>query len=408
MKHISFVRKHFLDTLLTLHWRLTLWTAGLFLVLGVGLVAFINGMMSIQIPQVLRVELVPTMQPLSDPFLTSPPAIETPPSVGQTPVPLVTVIQERVIREVRLISLMGIGVFAVIGALGAYWIARKSLHPVRNLSDLVRRIQAQTLHQRLPANGPPDELRELADAFNGMLERLERAFVQQSRFVADAAHELRTPLSSMRANLEVVQQDPHATLLDYKEMSDVLERTLSRLEKLVEDLLLLAKGEKEIQTEPVEIEVLLREIIHGMQPLAQAHHIAINLDLSDSVTVLADPLLLGRAVSNLIENGVRYNHPGGSVTIRVHCTVSEVEIGVEDTGIGIPVDAQLYIFERFYRVDRSRARNRGGAGLGLAITAHIVQLHGGAIRVQSTPGRGSVFTICLPRTREQIAENHFP
>ena len=390
---------------LTLRWRLTIWTAGWFLALSVGLVLFINSMTAVQIPRVLQVELVPTQQPLSDSSAAlSTPTFETPPSFVETPVSQAKGIQEIVIHQVRLISLIGIGLFAFVGAVGAYWIAKQSLHPVQHLSQLVQNIHAQTLHQRLPAEMPPDELKELADDFNEMLARLERAFEQQSHFVANAAHELRTPLATLRTNLEVIQRDSDATLSDYKEMSDVLERALSRLEKLVEDLLLLARGEKEIRAELIEMEVLLGEMMQEIEPLARAHQVSMTLHMSEPVTVLADPLLLARAISNLLENGIRYNQPGGSVTLTVRRTPSGVELWVEDTGTGIPLEAQPHIFERFYRVDHSRARERGGAGLGLSIAAHVVQLHGGSIEVQSTPGKGSRFTIRLPANRQVSGE----
>jgi len=405
MKRILSVRKHPLVLPLTLRGQLTLWTAGLFLVLGLGLVVFINSMTAIQIPQVLHVELVPTVQPSSDHSLLPTPFLENLPPVVEVSDSSAKSMQETIIREVRSISLFGIGVFAVVGAMGAYWIARQALRPVRDLSHLAQTIQAQTLHQRLPAEGPPDELKELADAFNRMLERLERAFEQQNRFVADAAHELRTPLANLRTNLEVVQQDPQASFSDYKEMSAVLERTLSRLEKLVEDLLLLAKGEREIETEPVEMEVLLNEIIQEIEPLARTHQIGVSFHTTEPVIVMADPPLLSRAIGNLLENGIRYNHPGGSVTVGVRYVTTGVEIDVKDTGIGIPLEAQPHIFERFYRVDRSRTRNRGGSGLGLSIAAHIIQLHGGNIRFQSAPGMGTNFTIWLPGIANEITDD---
>jgi len=397
--------KHRLAKSFTLRWRLTLWTAGLFLVLGLGLVLFITSMTAIQIPQILRIELEPTQQPLSDyPAVLPTSSHETPPPFEETPDSQAEGAPEIVIRQVRSISLIGIGLFALVGAVGAYWIAKQSLRPVRHLSRLAQEIQVQTLHQHLPAEGPPDELKELADAFNGMLLRLEKAFEQQNHFIADAAHELRTPLATLRTNLEVIQRDPDATLSDYKEMSSVLERALSRLEKLVEGLLLLAKGEKEIRTEPVEMEVLLGEIMQEIEQLARTHQVRISLDVRESLTVRADTPLLGRAISNLLENGIRYNRPGGSVTVTVQRALNGVEICVEDTGIGIPLDAQPHIFERFYRVDRSRAREQGGYGIGLSIVAHIVHLHGGHIQLQSTPGLGSIFTIWLPTAGSQASE----
>lgn len=387
---------------LTLRRRLALWAFGLLLVLGLSLTAYINIMVPIRVPQaiseVITVELVPTPHPVNEPLLpTAPLPPLALPSEPQEVAPLsVEQIQGIALREVRLISLIGVGVFALLGAVGAYWIAQQALRPVKHLTCRVREIGAETLDRRLALEGPPDEVKELADAFDHMLERLEQAFEQQSRFVADAAHELRTPLATLRANLEVIRQDPNATLSDYSEMAGVLERTLSRMERLVEDLLLLAKGEKDIHREVINLEVLLSEAVDEMRPLAQTHHVTLSLEGTGELAVRADASLLIRAVANLVENGIRYNRPGGSVTVAAYREDEDIVIRVMDTGVGIPPEDLPHIFERFYRVDRSRARHRGGAGLGLSITARIVELHGGRIEVESTLGLGSTFTIRLP------------
>lgn len=393
---------------LTLRRRLTLWTAGLLFVLGFGLLLLINSLTTTRVPQAISVFLEPIQHP---PELTGPVALPTlsldqaPPSPSDLEdTSAIEQVQEIAIREVRVISLIGVGIFTVLGAMGAYWIAQQALRPVQRLSRLVQEIRAETLDRRLALDGPSDEVKELADAFDSMLEHLERAFEQQGRFVADAAHELRTPLATLRANLEVIRQDPHATLSDYREMSATLDRALNRLEKLTEDLLLLAKGEKEIHVEPVNLDVLLTEVMQELESLAQAHQVSLNLEVADEVVLPADAPLLARAVSNLIENGIRYNHPGGSVTVMAHHEANGAVIRVKDTGIGIPPDELPHIFERFYRVDRSRARHRGGSGLGLSITAHIVQLHSGRIRAESTPGEGSTFTLWLPCRESKCLE----
>ena len=395
-----------LDKFFTLRRRLALEMAGLLVVLGLGLTLYLNTMTTIRVPQaisrVITVELVPTPHL---PAESLPPADSPPfPSTTESPSALEQV-QEAAIREVRTISLIGVGAFAVLGALGAYWMAKQALRPVQHLSRLVRGIRAEALDQRLALDGPPDEVQELADAFDQMLERLERSFKQQSRFVADAAHELRTPLASLRTNLEVVLSDPHATLVDYRETTSALEQALERLETLVEDLLLLARGERDIRVEPVYLEVLISDVIQELRTLAQSHQVSLRYNIIDEVMLQADAPLLARAVSNLIENGIRYNHPGGSVTVTVHREANDVAVSVEDTGVGIPPEEKSHIFERFYRVDRSRARNQGGAGLGLSITAHIAQLHGGHIEVESTPGIGSTFTIWLPCSKGQFPED---
>jgi len=148
--------------------------------------------------------------------------------------------------------------------------------------------------------------------------------------------------------------------------------------------------------EPIYLEVIIDDVIQELELLAQSHHVYLRYAITDEVMLQADAPLLTRAISNLIENGIRYNHPGGSVTVAVHRETNGVVVRVEDTGVGIPPEEQALIFERFYRVDQSRARHRGGSGLGLSIAGHIVQLHGGHIQVESTPGAGSTFTVWLP------------
>ncbi len=305
-------------------------------------------------------------------------------------------VQTSALTEVRLVSLIAVGISVLVGAAGAYWITRRALLPLQRLNRLVQEIRAETLDRRLELRGPPDEVKALADAFDEMLERLEQAFEQQSRFVADAAHELRTPLAALRTNLEVIQQDPNATVSDYREMVPTLERALDRMERLVEDLLLLAKAERETDREPVSLEIILTEVVDQMKEMANAYDVALGLSILGELTVLAEPSLLARAVGNLIENGIRYNRPGGSVTVKAYQEANNVVVKVRDTGIGIPSKDLPHIFERFYRVDRSRSRHRGGAGLGLSIAARIVEFHGGRIGVESTPGEGSTFTLFLP------------
>lgn len=397
MKRVLRAWQHRFAGFLTLRRRLTLWVGGLLLTLGLVLIIVINALTAIRLPQVVDVVLLmPTQQPPELlPLATL--ALDQAPSVpDEGASAAIEQVQEILIREVCVISLIGVGIFALLGAAGTYWITQQGLRPVQHLAHLVQEIRAESLDHRLALEGPPDEVKVLADAFDDMLERLKQAFEQQSRFVADAAHELRTPLATLRANLEVVRQDPNATLTDYREMGQVLDRALSRMEHLVEDLLLLAKGEKEIRREPVSLEVVLTEAIDEMKPLAQAHSVTLRLEVVGELALLADAPLLFRAVSNLIENGIRYNRPGGSVAVIAYREADGVVIQVKDTGVGISSEEIPHIFERFYRVDRSRARYRGGAGLGLSITARIVQLHSGHIQVESAPGAGSTFTIWLP------------
>jgi signal transduction histidine kinase len=264
------------------------------------------------------------------------------------------------------------------------------------MSDAAAHISASTLSTRLALSGPQDELRSLAAAFNSMLDRLEQAFEQQSRFVADAAHELRTPLATLRTNLEVIGRNTHATITDYQKLFTIVERAVVRLEDLVAALLVLTTEKQATNLETVSLLPLLEEVISDLQLTALAHEVRLCLEAHTSTSLYGDAHLLALIFRNLIENGIRYNRQGGTVTIIVTDMPTGVDIRVTDTGIGIPQAEQLHIFERFYRVDRSRSRHRGGAGLGLSIAQHLLSLHNGSIALEASSSAGSSFLVQLP------------
>jgi len=380
----------------TLSRRLMLLVAGLLILLGFSQAALISIVARINIPQTIQEEMLsptqlpPTVKSTDNQIDVQPTPFEVTDSTEGN------LLQDVVLRQVQLISLLMAGVTAIIGILGARLITQKALLPVNRLSQMVKDIQVGTLNKRVPLDGPPDQVKDLAEAFNHALERLEQAFEMQGRFVADASHEMRTPLATMRTNLEVIQQDPNATLPDYKEMSVTLIRTVDRLERLSNDLLLLARGELEVYKAPVNMGALLTEVVQNLMPFAKENLVVVNMKVQEEAVVLADERLLGLAFGNLIDNGIRYNRSGGSVDITVFDVNNELTVQIQDTGEGIPSDELTRIFDRFYRVEKSRARNRGGAGLGLAICEHIIKLHGGHINVTSTLGEGSIFTIGLP------------
>jgi len=380
----------------TLSRRIMLLVAGLLIILGFSQAALISIVARINIPQTIQEEflsptqLPPTVKSTSNQIDVQPTPHEVTDSTEGV------LLQDVILRQVQSISLLMAGVTAIIGILGARWITQKALSPVNRLRQMVKNIQVDTLSQRVPLDGPPDQVKDLAEAFNHALERLEKAFEMQGRFVADASHEMRTPLATMRTNLEVLQLDPKATLSDYKEMSVTLTRTLDRLERLSNDLLLLARGELEVHKVPVNIEALLTEVVQNLMPFAKENHVIINMKVQEGAVVLADERLLGIAFGNLIDNGIRYNRSGGSVEITVFGVDNGLTVQIQDTGEGIPSEELPRIFDRFYRVEKSRTRYRGGAGLGLAICEHIIKLHGGHIKASSTVGEGSNFIIWLP------------
>jgi two-component system sensor histidine kinase ArlS len=305
-------------------------------------------------------------------------------------------VQQATLRQVLLISVIGVALAVGLGSVGAYWLAGQALRPVRDLSRTIRRINAKELDARIALEGPDDEIRALAGAFDNVLARLERAFEQQDRFVGDAAHELRTPLTTLRTNLDVVCADPDATLDDYREMSLALERTLTRLERLVADLLLLARDEKLMTRGEVSLGPLLEEVQLDLDPLADERQVSLRLNGEVGITVRGDGRLLATAFANLVENGIRYNYPGGEVVVHLQREERWAVVSVTDTGVGISEEDQAHIFNRFYRADRSRSQHRGGAGLGLSIVTHVVEQHGGQVQVESGPGVGSTFTVRLP------------
>ncbi len=407
---------------LTLQIRLALLTGMLLGTLSLGLVLFINVAATVTTPNTQDIGLpwdvgLPPqppqpLQPLQTPAQGDvnganqggrPESTPTPmPLPGRSPQILsasdTVRIRQEVLGRLQVISLVGLGLVVVVGALGAYWVARQALSPLREMSAAARHISTKTLGARLGVQAPEDEIKDLADAIDTMLDRLERAFDQQRHFVADAAHELRTPLATLRINLEVVHSDPDSTLDEYQEMSSVLERALTRLERLVSDLLIIAMAEKSPAWEEVALKHLLQNVIRDLRSMADKQDVGLRLMSEGDVLVRGDRELLARAFSNLIENGIRYNREGGVVTVTISQNQDKGQalVTVSDTGIGIPPESQEHIFDRFYRVDNSRSRHRGGAGLGLAITNHIVEMHRGSIYLESTPDVGSRFTVHLP------------
>ncbi len=374
---------------ITLRWRLMLYAGCLSFGLNLLLASFINAYASAVFPQ----NAFAFVQPLGATGTGS----TTSALVDQ---PVVTGIEQTLLSQLQVISIGGLAFATVLTGVGAYWLAGRTLSSLHTVSRAAQQISANTLDTRLAWQGPEDEIKELADAFDVMLERLQGAFNQQTQFVADAAHELRTPLATLRTNLEVVTVDQSATLADYRGASVVMERTLTRIEELVAGLLILATGEQSLFLEEVSLEPLLEEVLCSLRKVAREQQITLHLDCPQDLTMMGDGLLLARVFSNLVENGIQYNKPGGAVTVTVRREDGWLCVMISDTGWGIADTDQAHIFDRFYRTDKSRTRRHGGAGLGLAIAAHIIQQHGGKIEVESTPGNGSCFTIRLPLLSE--------
>ncbi len=298
------------------------------------------------------------------------------------------------------------GVVAVL--IIGYWLSRGAIKPLEDVIDVAAEIEASDLHRRINAQNRPSEVQRLADTFDAMLERLDRAFQAQRNFLYDASHELRTPLTGLRGNIDVLLMDDR---LD-KDTRDQLERMsaeAARLTRLTNNLLYMASAEagREVERRPVELDVLCLEVCRQTQHLRR--DVVVMLGKEDQVTVLGERDLLKQLILNLMENGIKYVPSGGKVTLSVCKVDGQAQITVQDNGPGIDPEILPHIFERFYRGDsRSGSGPRSGIGLGLAIADWIVRSHGGRIEVETELGRGSTFQVTLPAGEEIVEDASQP
>lgn len=291
----------------------------------------------------------------------------------------------------------GGGVF-VVGLAGGWWLSTRAVRPIRTMSATAASITAANLSRRIDTAHIDDELAELGDILNAMLDRLESAFAQQVRFTADASHELRTPLAVILSHAELAlsrERNPE----EYRAALEVALRSSRRMKLLVEELLTLARsdaGRLELKSERVDLKRVADESALLLAPLAEEHGVRLTVQTSPAVC-LGDAHRLSQVATNLISNAILYNRPSGEVTVVTNAADGAALLTVSDTGGGVSQEDLPHLFERFYRVDRARARDRGGSGLGLAICQSIVAAHGGTIGVSSRVDVGSTFSMRLPQ-----------
>ncbi len=301
-------------------------------------------------------------------------------------------------------------VVLTVSVLLGYSLAGPSLRPLETMVDELTAItDGRSLHRRLPVEpGATNEVARLVQAVNGMFARLEQSFVAQQRFVADASHELKTPLMVLRAGVERALTDPSAPAESYQALDESLQE-VNRMAELVDNLLTLARadeGRAPIAVAPNDLRELVNEAVETTQLLAEATGLSVVTQIpSDPVVLPVDPTRIRQLLLNLITNAVKYTPAGGEVSLGLADQGDTVQLVVRDTGIGIAAGDLPHIFDRFWRADPARSRDleRSGTGLGLAITKWIAEAHGGSITVQSRPGRGTIFTVSLPRaTRDAV------
>ncbi len=281
-----------------------------------------------------------------------------------------------------------------------YWLADRALRPVELIRSRAESISQANLAARVPVPGRNDELSRLAETFNAMLDRLEAAFRAQRRFIADASHELKTPIAILRARWENEINDETLPPEVRSQLTRDVEE-LARLNKLVEDLLLLTRadeGKIPLAREPVVLSELLQSLLEDARTLAAAKGQRIHADVTSCGIVQGDRSRLYQLFLNLVDNAVKYSQRGATIRITCEPRGKHVVVAVQDNGPGIPPHDLPRIFDRFYRVDKSRSRELGGSGLGLSICKWIAEAHGGSINIQSEPGKGTTVEVVLPLT----------
>jgi len=308
------------------------------------------------------------------------------------------VVNQLVLDKVRDVAFLALGLL-FIASLGVGWFASGVVvTPLGQITGVARQIQATDLSRRIGMGGPKDELRDLADTFDDMLDRLETAFEGQRRFIQDASHELRNPLAVIRTNLDVALSDPNPDPEELRRTAAVVQRTASRMSRLVDDLLASARhGITDQPPELVDLRTITAETVDEFTAPAEARGITLAGHAAADVHVNGDRTALKQALANLIGNAVRLAPEGSTITVEAGVKDSWAYVSVADEGPGIPVEHQEQIFERFWRAPgQQEVDGERRSGLGLTIVQEIAERHGGTVALASQPGRGSTFVLWLP------------
>ena len=326
---------------------------------------------------------------------------------------------EQEIQETKedflLRSVIATTIIILLSSVCTYFLTKKTLTPLQKLTSEVSQIQAQNLSTQLAVPNSKDEIAQLTSSFNEMLTRLDNAFSTQKQFSANAAHELRTPLAVLQTNLEVFEKKQEPEMVEYRQLFTMIKEQTARLSQLVGTLLDMTNLKSVPRTDHVSLEELVDEVFCDLDPVAEKAGISIHFDDNSSqdwhtdvhtpdasalnnniLNITGSYVLLYRAVYNLVENAIKYNRPNGSVTVSVKEKNGQAMILVKDTGIGISPKNQKKIFDPFFRVDKSRSRAMGGAGLGLALVDSIAREHGGSVKVLESNEKGSIIALMLP------------
>ena len=308
----------------------------------------------------------------------------------------------------RLVVAVAIPAALLLASLGGWLLAQRSLAPMVDLREATATISANNLRERVPIANPNDEVGQLATVINGLLDRLERAFAQQRQFMADASHELRTPVTVVQNEASRALSRAGRSATEYEEALSVVRTAARRLRRIVDDLFLLARadaGELPVRREPLYLDELVAECAREVRSLAARRGLELRIAAPNEVQYDGDEALLRRLIINLLDNAIKYSSPGGAVDVRLRRGDSDYQLEVQNAGPPIPNELRERIFERFIRVDASRARPdadeadvlASGAGLGLAIARWIATAHGGKLDLVRADESGTVFMLSLPQ-----------
>lgn len=306
------------------------------------------------------------------------------------------------LRDLATVVAISIAAGLALAAIVGWLIAGNVLRPIDRITVTAQRInRARDLGQRIEMPDKMDEVGRLALTVNEMLARIEELFRAQQRFVADVSHELRSPLTAIRGNVDLLKRGAANDPDEQVQVLDAMDSEVGRMSRLVSDLLLLARSDAGVPLvkHPLELDTLLLEVYRQAQVMAKG--VRVTLGEEDQAIIEGDRDRLKQVLLNLVDNALKYTPPGGEVSLSLIKQREWVRIAVKDTGMGIAADYLPHLFDRFYRVDKARSRDAGGSGLGLAIAKSVVDAHNGKITVESEPGKGSTFTVWLPY-KEQV------
>lgn len=373
--------------------RLTVMMIILLTICCIGLTLILNFSAGIMATRIDAATLLPAQVVGED--SNSMDSLQTPPDV-MMPTPSEESQQAR--TDFKMNSIVYLLIVIVGGGVLTYYISGKVLKPLDILNSQIKNRTVHNLSETMDIPSTNDEIAELTQSFNEMTNKLNDSFMMQSRFSANAAHELRTPLAVLKTKVDVFKKKHTHSAEEYDALISVFEKQIQRLSELVSSLLNMTNMNDELANETICLKDVLEDIVSELSHIAEEKDVTLYLDCDESV-VYGNTDLLYQALYNIVENGIKYNIDGGTVIITVKTDKKQVVVEIKDTGIGIPDEEKKNIFEPFYRVDKSRSREMGGSGLGLSIVHSIIHNHNGNILITDHENGGTCFEITLGKIK---------